>query len=106
MSILRIIYLALAIAGTILPMSQFLAWSADNTLSIQNLIQAWTTNAAATGLYYDMLVTAASLTVWIIAEVYVRRDYWVALVCIPAIFVIGVSCAFPLYLFLRTRPLT
>jgi len=105
MSILRIIYLSIAIVGTILPMRQFLLWSVDNTLTIQNLIAAWNTNLAATGLYYDMLITAAALTVWIVVEVYVRRDYWVALVCIPAIFAIGVSCALPLYLFLRTRPI-
>lgn len=105
MSILRLIYLTLAIAGTIVPMRQFLLWSVDNAFSIQNLIAAWNTNFAATGLYYDMVITATALVIWIIAEVYVRRDYWVALICIPAIFAIGVSCAFPLYLFLRTRPI-
>ncbi len=105
MSILRLTYLGLAIVGTFQPMRHFLAWSADNALTVSNLIAAWNTNAAATGLYWDMLITAAALTVWILAEVYVRRDYWVALICIPAIFAVGVSCAFPLYLFLRTRPI-
>jgi hypothetical protein len=35
----------------------------------------------------------------------VRRN-WVALICIPATYMIGVSCALPLYLFLRSRPVT
>ena len=89
MPILRLIYLSVAIVGTILPIRGFLT---EPTLSVS-------------GFSTDMAITAAALTVWIIAEVYVRRDYWVALVCIPAIFAIGVSCAFPLYLFLRTRPI-
>lgn len=105
MSILRLIYLALAVVGTFLPLRHFLAWSADTPMTLPNLIAAWNNNAAATGLYWDMVITALALMVWIIAEVYVRRDYWVALVCIPAIFAVGVSCAFPLYLFLRTRPI-
>ncbi|MBV1863587.1 MAG: DUF2834 domain-containing protein [Rhodobacteraceae bacterium] len=89
MSILRLIYLSLAIVGIILPIRRFLAEPTLNASSFST----------------DMIITAAALSVWIIAEVYVRRDYWVALVCIPAIFAIGVSCAFPLYLFLRTRPI-
>ena len=89
MSILRLIYLSFAIVGTILPIRRFLAEPALSASSFST----------------DMLIAAAALSVWIIAEVYVRRDYWVALVCIPAIFAIGVSSAFPLYLFLRTRPI-
>jgi len=44
-----------------------------------------------------------TLTVWIIAEVSVRRN-WRALIAIPATFCIGVSCGLPLYLFLRSAP--
>ncbi len=104
MSGLRMIYLAIAIAGTILPMWHFLAWFAENDTGISGMIDAWQVNAASTGLLWDLTVTATALIVWIIAEVYVRRDYWVALICIPLIFLVGVSCAFPLYLFLRARP--
>jgi len=105
MSLLRLIYLAFAIVGTLVPLRYFMAWFADNPLSLAGLIAAWKTNAATTGLYWDMVITAIALTVWILAEVYVRRDYWVALICIPVIFAIGVSSAFPLYLFLRARPI-
>ncbi|HSG36474.1 MAG TPA: DUF2834 domain-containing protein, partial [Paracoccaceae bacterium] len=31
---------------------------------------------------------------------------WIALLAIPATFLIGVSCGLPLFLFLRTRPIT
>ncbi|MEM8578964.1 MAG: DUF2834 domain-containing protein, partial [Pseudomonadota bacterium] len=46
---------------------------------------------------------AAALTIWIIAEVWTRRN-WTALIAIPATFCIGVSCGLPLYLFLRSAP--
>ncbi|MCP5085240.1 MAG: DUF2834 domain-containing protein [Rhodobacteraceae bacterium] len=104
MSVLRMIYLACAVAGTILPMWHILAWFAENDTGIAGMIAAWKANAATTGLLWDLTITAIALIVWIVAEVYVRRDYWVALICIPLIFLVGVSCAFPLYLFLRARP--
>ena len=104
MSTLRLIYLALTILGTLLPMRYFLAWFRDNGFNLSAMLDAWHANAASSGLVWDLTITAVALTVWIIAEVYVRRDYWVALICIPATFLIGVSCGLPLYLLLRTRP--
>jgi len=102
-SILRMIYLALATIGTIVPMLAYIPWMQENGVDIGNLIAAWKSNGATTGLYYDLLISAFALNIWIVAETYVRKDYWV-LLCIPAIYLIGVSCALPLYLFLRTRP--
>ena len=43
------------------------------------------------------------LIVWALVECLPRRD-WLSLLAIPAGFTIGVSCALPLYLFLRSRP--
>ena len=53
----------------------------------------------------DGSMHALHLDLWIVAETYIRKDYWV-LICVPAIYLIGVSCALPLFLFLRTRPVT
>jgi hypothetical protein len=64
---------------------------------------AWHANAAASGLVWDLTIAAVTLTLWILAEVAVRRN-WGALIAIPATFCIGVSCGLPLYLFLRTAP--
>ena len=50
-------------------------------------------------------MAAVTLTIWIIAETWVRKN-WIALLAIPATFCIGVSCGLPLYLFLRSRPVT
>jgi hypothetical protein len=103
MSILRMTYLALAIWGAIHPMYYFISWFNENGYDIMAMVDAWHVNAATSGLVWDLTIAAIALTVFVIAEVAVRRN-WIALVAIPATFLIGVSCGLPLYLFLRTRP--
>ena len=103
MSPLRMIYLALAIWGAVHPMIYFAQWFQSDGIAISGMINAWQANAASTGLFWDLVIAAITLTVFIIAEVAVRRN-WIALIAIPATFLIGVSCGLPLYLFLRTRP--
>ncbi len=103
MSVLRMIYLALAIWGAIHPMYYFVQWFAENGVDIGLMVDAWHANAASSGLVWDLTIAAVTLTVWIVAEVAVRRN-WLSLLAIPATFLIGVSCGLPLYLFLRTRP--
>ena len=103
MSVLRMIYLALAIWGTVHPMYYFVTWFQANGYSIMSMVDAWHANAASSGLVWDLTIAAITLTVWIVAEVAVRRN-WLGLIAIPATFCIGVSCGLPLYLFLRTAP--
>ena len=102
---LRMIYLALAIWGAIHPMYYFIQWFAQNGFDLMGMVDAWHVNAASNGLVWDLTIAFIALTVWIIAEVAVRRN-WIALIAIPAAICIGVSCGLPLYLFLRTRPVT
>ncbi len=103
MSPLRMIFLALAVWGAIHPMYYFITWFNAHGYDIMAMVDAWHVNAAASGLVWDLTIAAVTLTVWIIVEVAVRRN-WIALVAIPATFCIGVSCGLPLYLFLRTAP--
>lgn len=103
MTPLRLIYLALAIWGAIHPMSYFIAWFQDHGWQLGPMIDAWYVNDATSGLVWDLTIAAVALTVWILAEVWARRN-WVSLLAIPATFCIGVSCGLPLYLFLRSRP--
>ncbi|NNK79617.1 MAG: DUF2834 domain-containing protein [Litoreibacter sp.] len=105
MSVLRILYLGLAVWGAIHPMSWFVAWFDENGYDVWAMVDAWHVNAATSGLVWDLTIAAIALTLWIIAETWVRRN-WLALIAIPATFCIGVSCGPPLYLFLRTRPVT
>lgn len=101
---LRMAYLGLAVWGAVHPMLWFLRYMQETGTGLSGLIDAWYVNASTTGLTWDLTIAAIALTVWILAEVYARRN-WVALLAIPATFCIGVSCGLPLYLFLRTRPL-
>ena len=103
MSKLRMLYLALAVWGAVHPMYYFLSWFLENGFDLGAMVDAWHANAASSGLVWDLTIAAITLTVWIIAEVAVRRN-WLALVAIPATFCIGVSCGLPLYLFLRSAP--
>ena len=105
MSPLRMIYLALAIWGAIHPMYYFISWFNENGYDIMAMVDAWHVNTAASGLVWDLTIAAVTLTVFIVAEVAVRRN-WIGLIAIPATFGIGVSCGLPLYLFLRSRPIT
>ena len=102
MSGLRVIYLALAIWGAIHPMYYFISYMSETGTGLSGLIDAWYVNASTHGLVLDLTIAAIALTIWIIAETWVRKN-WLCLVAIPAAFGIGVSCGLPLYLFLRTR---
>ncbi len=104
MSPLRMVYLALAVWGAIHPMYYFVQWFMANGFDIMAMVDAWHVNAASSGLVWDLTIAAITLTIWIAAEVAVRRN-WSGLLAIPATFCIGVSCGLPLYLFLRTRPI-
>lgn len=105
MSPVRMIYLGLAIWGAIHPMYYFVSWFRANTWDIMAMVHAWHVSDATSGLVWDLTIAALALTIWIISEVSVRRN-WSALIAIPATFCIGVSCGLPLYLFLRSRPIT
>ncbi len=102
---IRWVYLALAVWGAVHPMYYFIAWFRDNGFDLGAMVDAWHVNAATSGLVWDLTIAAIALTVFIVSEVAVRRN-WTALIAIPATFCIGVSCGLPLYLFLRSRPVT
>ena len=105
MSGLRLVWLALAVWGAVHPMWYFVSWFQENGWSLTRMVDAWHANAATSGLTWDLTIAAITLTVWVISETAVRRN-WEALLAIPATFLIGVSCGLPLYLFLRSRPVT
>ncbi|MFT7594541.1 MAG: putative membrane protein YczE [Paracoccaceae bacterium] len=103
MSPLRMIYLGLAIWGAVHPMAHMARWYQATGGGLGQMFAAWQVNAASSAMLWDLTIAAIALTVFVIAEVAVRRN-WIALIAIPATFLIGLSCGLPLYLFLRTRP--
>lgn len=99
---MRWVFLALAIWGTVHPMYYFVSWFQANGWELGPLIDSWYVNDGASGLVWDLTIAALALTLWIVVDVWQRRD-WLGLVAIPAIYSIGVSCGLPLYIFLRMR---
>ncbi|CUH79856.1 DUF2834 domain-containing protein [Tropicibacter naphthalenivorans] len=101
---LRLVWLSLALWGAVHPMYYFSQHLISTGWDFQALIDAWYVNDSTTGLTWDLTIAAITLTIWVLAEVAVRRN-WLTLIAIPATFCIGVSCGLPLYLYLRSRPI-
>ncbi len=101
---LRFVWLGLAVWGAVHPMYYFLRYLGDNGWDLSVMIDAWYVNDSTRGLTWDLTIAAVVLTLWILSEVAVRRN-WTALLAIPATFCIGVSCGLPLYLYFRSRPI-
>lgn len=99
---MQIVYLALAVWGTIHPMYYFIAYMRAEGTGLSGLIDAWYVNASTTGLTWDLTIAAIALTIWIIVETWTRKT-WLGLIAIPATYCIGVSCGLPLYLLIRSR---
>jgi hypothetical protein len=77
------VYLALAIWGAIHPMYWFVTYMRETGTGLSGLIDAWFVNASTTGLTWDLTIAAVTLTVWILAETWVRKN-WIALIaCRP-----------------------
>ncbi|MCB1336974.1 MAG: DUF2834 domain-containing protein [Maritimibacter sp.] len=105
MSGLRLTYFVLAILGALVPLAYIFGFFQAEGWSLGLMIDAWRANGATKGAAMDLVISGVALTVWIVAETRVRRN-WVALLAIPATFLVGVSFGLPLYLFLRSRPVS
>ncbi|MEM1074827.1 MAG: DUF2834 domain-containing protein [Pseudomonadota bacterium] len=103
MSISRMIFLGLAVWGSIHPMYYFITWFNANGYNLMAMVDAWHVNAATSGLVWDLTIAAVALAIWIVVETASSRR-WINMVAIPATFCIGLSCGLPLYLFLRLAP--
>ena len=99
---MRMIYLVLAIWGAVHPMYYFIIWFQAEGLNLALMVQAWHTNAASSGLVWDLTIAATTLTIWILYEVFQSQKY-ISLIAILVTFGIGVSCGLPLYLYLRSQ---
>ena len=99
---MRMIYLLLAVWGAVHPMYYFITWFQAEGLNLGLMLEAWHSNAASSGLVWDLTIAAAALTIWILYEVFQTQKY-IHLIAIVITFGIGVSCGLPLYLYLRTQ---
>jgi len=97
------IYLILAVVGAVVPMIFFVTWFNEFGYDIVAMTHAWKVNDATTGMMWDLAIVGVIMNVWMLAEVYVRKDYWVAPVCIVITWCVSMACGLALYLFLRSR---
>lgn len=98
------IYLALALAGIILPYTQFVPWSNANGFNLRLMIGEMFVNQIASGIAIDALLTALVILVFIAFD---RKSVRVSYLWLPiaGMFLSGISFALPMYLYLRERAL-
>jgi hypothetical protein len=100
----KTIYLLLCVVGTILPYSQFVPWLLEHGLNLRLFVDELLFNRISTFFALDVIVSAVVLIGFMRVENSrnkVRRR-WLPIL---AVLTVGVSLAFPLFLYLREREL-
>ncbi|WP_425293543.1 DUF2834 domain-containing protein [Lampropedia puyangensis] len=97
----QIVYILLCIAGTALPLSQFIPWLSGHGLNVPILLQQATSSHIAAFAWADVLISGIVVAAFVLAEGsrLAMRRLWVPLSCL----VVGPSLALPLFLLLRER---
>jgi len=99
---MKAFYLACAIAGAIIPYSQFVPWFAEHGLDARGFVLELFATRIGAFFGLDVIVSAIVLIAFILWEG--RRVRMSALWApIAATCLIGVSCGLPLFLFMRER---
>jgi len=96
----KTLYLALCLVGFILPYSQFVPWVLQHGLNLALFVRELFTTRIGAFFGMDVLVSAVVLIVFTRIEnrrVGVRNRWLI----IVAVLTVGVSLAFPLFLYLR-----
>lgn len=99
---MRWVYLSLAVLGTVLPYSQFLPWLAQHGPNVRLLFMQLFLGHVSAFFGLDAIVSAVVLFVFIFHE-RTRRNIGMLWLPVAATCVVGVSCGFPLFLYLRER---
>jgi len=95
------VYLILTIVGTIAPYVFFAEFFAAHGFSPVAFVLAWFENGASGGIAADVIVSSAAFWTYLAAERAPRMWLYVVLNLL-----VGLSCALPLYLYLRGAPAT
>ena len=94
MSVLRMVYLALAVVGALFP---FVLGAPADVTPLKMLLSI----DQGTLVNWNSVIITITISIWLLAEVYDRKN-WPALAALPVAWAIGPACGLPLYLFLRT----
>lgn len=98
----RHLYLALAIAGTVLPLSQFLPFLRDHGLNVVLFVEQLF--GTRIGAFFGLDVLVSTIVLWVFVSVEGRRDgipyRWTPVL---GSVLVGVSLGLPLFLYLREQ---
>ena len=99
---MKILYLVCAIAGAIIPYSQFVPWIAEHGPDAKGFVLDLFSTRIGAFFGLDVIVSAIVLIAFIVGEGRRMRmnAIWAPIV---ATCLIGVSCGLPLFLFMRER---
>jgi hypothetical protein len=102
---MKTFYLACAIAGAIIPYSQFVPWLAEHGLDARGFVAELFSTRIGAFFALDVIVSAVALLAFIVWE---GRRQHVPMLWLPAAAtcLVGVSCGLPLFLFMRERAAT
>ncbi|MBC8717169.1 DUF2834 domain-containing protein [Ochrobactrum sp. Marseille-Q0166] len=95
-------YLAMSVVGTFIPWIFFGSFFSQHGLDIWLFLQSLFVNGAAAGFSADVLITILVFWVWSWRDAAKHNvaQWWLIF---PASFCVGLSLAFPLYLYLREK---
>lgn len=97
---LRWFYLGAMVAGTLLPLSQFLPWLSEHGLDIPLFISELFSTRIGGFFGWDVIISALVLIPFILIEGkrLAMERLWMPVV---GTFLVGVSCGLPMFLYLR-----
>lgn len=97
---MRNTYIALAVAGTLLPWIFFAGFIGEHGLDLLGFIGALFSNGASAGFTADILISSAAFFLWSFLDSGKRgiKHWWVV---VPSVFLVGLSLGLPLYLAMR-----
>ena len=96
------VYLALAIVGAVVPYIFFTQFLLSGGTSLGSFTAQLFATPPAGGFTADLLITSLVFWIWSFREVRARKmTRWWAYVVVNL--AIGLSCAFPLFLYMRER---
>ncbi len=99
---MKAFYLVLAIVGAALPYAFFIQHFSNEGVSLSGFVAALFANAAAGGFTTDLLLTSAVFWMFMIHQRTRGKGPHPILFIVLNLF-IGLSCAFPAYLYARER---
>lgn len=95
------VYMTFAIVGAVAPYIFFTTFLMDDGFTIVDFVKQLFATAPASGFTVDLLITSFVFWLWSFHEAQNHRiRHWWAFVAINL--AIGLSCAFPLFLYFRT----